>query len=96
VSFFGLGLTGILTGPIATEAVSPTLAATAIGMVSGVGEIFGGGIAPVIAGFVAKNYGIDQIFWIPVVGLAIGTVVACFIKESAPRLALRAAKELST
>jgi MFS family permease len=89
VSFFGLGLTGLLTGPIATEAVSPALAATAIGMVSGVGEIFGGGIAPVIAGFVAMNFGIDQIYWVPVVGLAIGTVVALFIKESAPRLALK-------
>jgi MFS family permease len=86
VSFFGLGIASILTGPIATEAVAPALAASAIGIVSGVGEIFGGGVAPVIAGFVAKNFGIDQIFWIPVVGLAIGTVTAMFIKESAPRL----------
>jgi MFS family permease len=86
VSFFGLGIASILTGPIATEAVPPALAASAIGIVSGVGEIFGGGVAPVIAGFVAKNYGIEQIFWIPVIGLAIGTVTAVFIKESAPRL----------
>ena len=86
VSFFGLGIASILTGPIATEAVAPALASSAIGLVSGVGEIFGGGIAPVIAGFVAKNFGISQIFWIPVIGLAIGTIVAVFIKESAPRL----------
>jgi MFS family permease len=86
VSFFGLGLASILTGPIATEAVAPALAASAIGIVSGVGEIFGGGVAPVIAGFVAKNFGIDQIFWVPVVGLSIGTATAMFLKETAPRL----------
>lgn len=86
VSFFGLGLTSILTGPIPSEAVPVTLMASAIGIVSGVGEIFGGGIAPVIAGFVAKNYGIGEIYWIPVVGLAIGVFVSLFIKESAPRL----------
>lgn len=84
-AFFGLGLTSILTGPVATEAVPAALTSSAIGFVSGVGEIFGGGIAPVIAGFVAKNYGIQQIYWIPIIGLAIGIPVAFAIKESAPR-----------
>lgn len=86
VSFFGLGLTSILTGPIATEAVSVSHTSSAIGFVSGVGEIFGGGIGPIIAGFVAKNYGIGQIYWIPIVGLSLGILVAMAIKESAPRL----------
>jgi sugar phosphate permease len=76
VWFFGLGLTSILTGPVATEAVPPALTSSAIGMVSGIGEIFGGGIAPVVAGFVAQRFGIEHIFWIPMVGLSIGIVVA--------------------
>ncbi len=86
LSFFGLGLTSIITGPIATEAAPVALTSSAIGIVSGLGEIFGGGIAPGIAGFVAQNYGIGQIYWIPVIGLSIGVLVSLALKESAPRL----------
>lgn len=85
VWFFGLGLTSILTGPVATEAVPPALTSSAIGMVSGIGEIFGGGIAPVVAGFVAQRFGIEHIFWIPMVGLSIGIVVSLGLLETAPR-----------
>ncbi|WP_420232754.1 MFS transporter [Pseudomonas sp. ABY48] len=84
-AFFGLGLASILTGPIPTEAVSPRLTSSAIGFVSGTGEFFGGGIAPVIAGFVAQHYGIGQVYWIPMIGLGIGVVLACCLRETAPR-----------
>ncbi|NVZ29141.1 MFS transporter [Pseudomonas gingeri] len=91
-AFFGLGLASILTGPIPTEAVSPQLTSSAIGFVSGAGEFFGGGVAPVIAGFVAQHFGIGQVFWIPMVGLAIGTCLALLLRETAPRL-VQAANE---
>jgi predicted MFS family arabinose efflux permease len=89
VSFFGLGLTSILTGPVATEAVPPALTSSAIVMVSGIGEIFGGGIAPVVAGFVAQRFDIEHIFWIPMVGLSIGIVVSLGLLETAPRFIAR-------
>ncbi|NWD77306.1 MFS transporter [Pseudomonas gingeri] len=86
-AFFGLGLASILTGPIPTEAVSPRLTSSAIGFVSGAGEFFGGGIAPVIAGFVAQHFGIGQVYWIPMVGLSLGIFLAFFLRETAPRFA---------
>ena len=47
-SFFTLGLVSLLSGPVATEA-APIAVSTSIGVVVGVGEIFGGGIAPAMA-----------------------------------------------
>jgi sugar phosphate permease len=91
VSFFGLGLTSILTGPVVTEAVPPALTSSAIGMMSGIGEIFGGGIASVVAGSVAQRFGIEHVFWIPMVGLSIGIIVSLGLLETAPRFI---AKEL--
>ncbi|QYE33541.1 MFS transporter (plasmid) [Polymorphobacter sp. PAMC 29334] len=84
-AFFALGLTSILAGPVASEAVSPALMSSSVGVVAGAGEIFGGGIAPVIAGFVAQHYGIAQIFVIPLAGLAIGLALSLFLRETAPR-----------
>ena len=55
VSFFCLGNVALITGPIATEAAPAGLISSAIGVVVGAGEIFGGGIAPSIAGFVGES-----------------------------------------
>jgi uncharacterized membrane protein len=48
------------------------------------GEIFGGGIATSIGGAIAKNTGIQNIFWMPLIGVAVGAVVSLFVKETAP------------
>ena len=88
-AFFALGLTSILAGPIASEAVRPALMSSSVGVVAGAGEIFGGGVAPVIAGFVAQSYGIAQIFWIPLVGLCFGLFLSLMLRETAPRLFTR-------
>jgi MFS family permease len=85
MSFFGIGLLSLLTGPVAVEAVPPGLAASAVGFVSGTGEIFGGGVAPIIAGYVADGYGIASVFWVPIVGLSLGGVAMLFMRETAPR-----------
>jgi len=84
-AFFGIGLLALLTGPVATEAVAASLTSSAIGIVSGMGEIFGGGVAPVIAGMVAERHGIASVFWVPLVGLALGAIVSLAIRETAPR-----------
>jgi len=85
VSFFALGVLGLLTGPIATEAAPVGLVASAIGMTSGAGEIFGGGIAPAIAGFVAQHYGIQYTLVFAIGGLLCGIVVSLALLETAPR-----------
>ncbi len=85
LSFFSLGLIALLSGPIAAESAPAGLVASSIGLVVGAGEIFGGGIAPVLSGIIAENYGIQNIFYLSLVGALIGMVISFFIKETAPR-----------
>jgi len=84
-SFFSFGILGLMTGPVATEGVPAALIASAIGLVSGAGEIVGGGIVPSIAGHVAERYGIQNSFQVSFVGLALGIGVSAFLIETAPR-----------
>lgn len=87
VSFFSLGNVALITGPISTESAPVGLVSSAIGLVVGAGEIFGGGVAPAIGGFVSQNYGIQNVLWMPLVGVTLGVVVCAFLKETAPRFA---------
>ena len=96
VSFFCLGNVALITGPISTESAPPGLISSAIGMVVGAGEIFGGGVAPIIAGAVAQNYGIQNILWVALFGVSLGIVVSVFIKETAPRKIGRLAASVAT
>jgi predicted MFS family arabinose efflux permease len=83
-AFFTLGLVALLTGPVATEAAPAGLISSAIGLVVGSGEI-SAGIAQVIAGFVAKNFGIQNILWLPFGAVVLGVFICLFLKETAPR-----------
>lgn len=85
VSFFSLGLIALLSGPLAAESAPVGLVASAIGLVVGAGEIFGGGVAPVISGIIAENYGIQNIFYLSLIGAIIGMFISFFILETAPR-----------
>ncbi|MCQ6279358.1 hypothetical protein [Bacillus sp. EB600] len=60
------------------------MAASAAGIPIGAGEIFGGGAAPAIGGFVAQNYGIQNTLYIGLVGLVVSIVISVFLKETAP------------
>ena len=82
--FFVFSMICLTVGPISAESVPATLMSTASGVVIGTGEIFGGGIAPVIAGYVAKYYGIQYIMYLAAIALAMGLVVALCLKETAP------------
>lgn len=84
-SFFGSGVLSLLTGPVATEAVPLALTSTAIGIVSGAGELLGGGLGSILAGYVAQNYGIDKVPLFTLTGLCVGFVVSLFLRETAPR-----------
>jgi predicted MFS family arabinose efflux permease len=85
VSVFALGLLGLLSGPIATEAAPAGLVASSVGFVSGAGEIFGGGLAPAVAGFVAQHFGLASTLSFALGGLIAGGVVSVFLVETAPR-----------
>jgi MFS family permease len=84
-SFFCLGNIALITGPIATESAPRGLISSAIGIVVGAGEIFGGGVAPYIAGGIADRYGLPSVLYVALTGVVLGVFVCAFLKETAPR-----------
>ncbi|MBY4866062.1 MFS transporter [Burkholderia anthina] len=82
--FFVFAMITLTVGPISAEAVPAQLMTTASGLVIGVGEIFGGGIAPSVAGYVAKHFGIQYIMQLGMGALVLGLIVALSLKETAP------------
>ena len=84
---FSFGLLSLITGPIASEAAPLGMIAGATGTIVAVGEIFGGGVAPGIGGWIAQNYGIQNVLWLALGGLVVGVVVSLFYRETAPRFA---------
>ena len=82
--FFNYPLITLTVGPISTESVPVKLMASASGLVICTGEIFGGGIAPIAAGFVAQRFGIQTILPLAIGGLAVGFINSCFLRETAP------------
>jgi len=83
-SFFCLGNVALITGPIATESAPRGLISSAIGVVVGAGEIFGGGVAPIIAGGVTDRFGLPSALNVALIGVALGIVVCFFLRETAP------------
>lgn len=94
IGFCCMGLLALFTGPVPTEAVPPSLIASAIGVVSGAGEIFGGGVAPALGGWIAQRHGIPHVLDLAQGGLLAGLAVSFFLKESAPRALRRRAKSV--
>ncbi len=86
-AMFNFGALAILAGPIPAEAAPVGLIASAAGIVIGAGEIFGGGIAPSIAGAIAQRSGIQYTLYFALGGQILGLVLALFLRETAPRRA---------
>lgn len=84
-SICNLGALSVIAGPIAAEAAPPGLMAAVAGLVIGAGEVFGGGVAPVIAGRIAVNYGIQYTMFFAIGGLVLGTFLSLLLHETAPK-----------
>jgi hypothetical protein len=84
-ALFNFGALAVLAGPIPAEAAPVGLIASVAGIVIGAGEIFGGGVAPSIAGAIAKNYGIQYTLHFALGGLIVGLAISLFLLETAPR-----------
>lgn len=82
VHFFNNAAITLTVGPLCAESVPPTLMATATGVVIACGELFGGGIAPVVAGIIADTYGIDNILWLPMAAMAAAIGLSLFLEET--------------
>jgi MFS family permease len=84
-ALFNFSALAILAGPVAAEAAPIGMVASVAGLVIGAGEIFGGGVAPAIAGRIAAASGIQHVFTFTIGSLILGFVIALFLKETAPR-----------
>ncbi|MBW5288049.1 MFS transporter [Burkholderia gladioli] len=82
--FFVFSLITLTVGPVSAESVPAKLMSTASGLVVGIGEVFGGGIAPAVAGYVAKHFGIQYIMHLGLGALVFGFIVALMLKETVP------------
>ena len=91
-AMFNFGALAILAGPVGAEAAPAGLVASAAGLVIGAGEIFGGGVAPSIAGSIAQHSGIQYTLYFALGGQIVGLVIALFLQETAPRRAKLSAR----
>jgi predicted MFS family arabinose efflux permease len=83
--FCCFGLLGLITGPIAAEAAPRGLVSSTAGLIIGSGEIFGGGVAPSLAGAVAQHFGLQHTLTMALIGVSLGILVSLMLQETAPR-----------
>lgn len=88
-AFFCCGVIALIAGPLAGEAVPASIASGAMGLVVGSGEIFGGGVAPSVAGFIAQHAGLPTAFLTIAAVLSFGGLLSLFFRETAPRAVAR-------
>jgi predicted MFS family arabinose efflux permease len=79
----GQGMAALILVLVPTESVSPRFAATAIGLATLVGEIFGATLTPVFGGALAQRYGLAVTMWMSAGGTVLVFLVALFLKETA-------------
>jgi MFS family permease len=91
--FFGwlvMGMSPLYIGVIPSECAPVDMRASAIGLTTAAGEIFGGVLAPSSAGGLADRFGLTAPFLLCIVLALISAVVTLFLKESAPKLLVEA------
>ena len=87
IAGFGIGgIAPIAIAALTTESVEPSLAATASGIPVSFGEIFGGALMPLVAGYFADIYGLKATLYFSAVAPLIGGLVALCYEETAPRI----------
>lgn len=84
LTYTGLGCFTLFMATIPAETVPATQVATALGLIMGIGELFGGFITPVVAGFAADAYGLQIVMWIAAAGSFIALLLSFFLTETAP------------
>jgi len=80
----GQAISALVLVLIPTESVPARFSATAIGMVTLIGEIFGGTLAPSLAGKIADQHGLASALWIAAAGAIMVFLAAAFMTETAP------------
>lgn len=82
--FMGAGCLPVIVATIPSETVPAGYAATAIGLIIGSAEVFGGVIAPTLAGVAADAAGMALPFYISAGGAVVAGLLALLLIETAP------------
>ena len=91
----GMGVGALLMSIIPIESVPRKYAGVAVGLVIGIGEIFGGVLNPILCGMAADAWGLAAPLWISSGGGLIAFIFSLFLKETAPAKVL-VNKEIDT
>jgi predicted MFS family arabinose efflux permease len=85
--FIGWSASGVFPlfmGTIPSETIPARYIASSLGLVMGLGELIGGVLTPVGAGWAADRYGLRAPIYIEAACALIATVLALFLRETAP------------
>ena len=89
ISWMGLGSFPLFMGVIPAETLGRARAATAMGAVVAVGEIFGGFALPPITGRLADSYSLDVTLYVQLGLAALAGLIALGVAESNQRVLAR-------
>jgi MFS family permease len=78
----GQGIASLIMVLVPTESVPAQFRATSIGLATLVGELIGATAAPILAGVLAKKYGLALSLWLAAGGSAVVFVVGLFLRET--------------
>jgi predicted MFS family arabinose efflux permease len=81
VHFFNNAALALTVGPIVAETAPPAMIASASGIVVAVGELLGGGLAPMFVGQFVDRFGIVHLLWLPIASTLLGFLVSLFLEE---------------
>jgi MFS family permease len=98
--YFGIFGVGLSSYPlylviVPSESVPFTIAATAVALPQGLGEIVGATIFPAIGGHIADLYGLTYTLYMVVIACVLSLILALFMKETAPKFMVAKGEELS-
>lgn len=79
----GQGIAALILVLVPTESVPPQFAATAIGLATSAGEIFGATLMPTLAGALAQRHGLAVTLWMSAGGTVLLFLAALLLKETA-------------
>lgn len=89
VGWMASGSLPIFMATIPSESISKAQLATTMALVMGVGEVIGGALMPVVAGFLADRYGMAIILVLQASCAVTAAILGAFIIETAPRAVRR-------
>ncbi|MFE6775073.1 MFS transporter [Streptomyces sp. NPDC057702] len=91
LTYTGLGCFTLIMATIPAETVPRGALATALGLVMGVGELTGGVLAPLAAGWASDAWGLETAMYISAGGAVAVVLLSFGLRETAPRVLRRRA-----